>query len=114
MEEIGFYQWWQIGTGIITIVVTVAVAIVAYIQSKHEKAMQSIRENSAKLIEIQNVHSNRITDIHARLNALPEFKNMQQIMDQIHEVDKKLSETIGRLAGIIAKMQMIDQHLMNK
>ncbi len=56
----------------------------------------------------------RISALESKINNMPEFKNMEKLHSDIHKVDNKVSQINGRLEGFAIKLNMIDQHLMNK
>ena len=106
MEELNFYHWWQIITGTSAIIASIAVAIISFVQSKHQKTMDSINTNSSDLKKLHNEHSNRITRLEATIKKMPEYHNMETI-------NKEVSGIKGQLIGIEKSLSLINQHLLN-
>ena len=114
MDELNIYHWWQIATGAVAIIASIAVAIVSFIQNKHSSVMEKINTNQEQIITINNTHSNCITSIETQIKNMPAYQNMEKVNNKIHEVDNKVSDMAGQLKGIQNKLNMIDKHLLNK
>ena len=114
MEDLTTYHWWQIISGIISFVAAIAAGTVAFVQSKHEKSMNAIQQNSDELKQIQNKHSNEITALQTTVNNMPEYKNMEKVNDDIRKVDNHVHQLSGKIDEMNATLKKLDNYLLTK
>lgn len=113
MDELNIYQWWVIGTGLLSYVISIVVGFLGFVQYKHNKAMQKIENNSRKLVNLHYEHSNDITEIQTKIKNLPEYKNMEEVNKRISKLCGEVKKMEGQLNGLEKAFSNITNRVNN-
>jgi hypothetical protein len=109
MNYNGLAFWFQV----IQFVITAFIGVYVYVANRYRVTIHRVKLFEDETDKRFEKHSERITRTEERLKRMPQHDDMNDLHARITELQGEVREAAGKLDGISASVNLINQHLLN-